>query len=75
MLANKMQFPTAVLTRRFHPHITLAHRDLSEDIFMEAWAFINNIKVSGSFLSNNYTLLIQEKGKWKIRESFGFTEI
>jgi len=55
---------------RYHPHITIAFRDLSQSIFEEAWKKYRNKKYTASFPVNNIYLLKHIDQKWQILEKF-----
>lgn len=56
--------------RPFHPHITLAFRDLQEKYFDEAWASLVDFPLQDEFTVDSIHLLHLEKGRWMIKESF-----
>jgi 2'-5' RNA ligase len=64
--------PEKSATRQFHPHITIAHRDLSKEQFPLVWSYINEISVEELFLANNYSILKHNGQKWTILKSFYF---
>lgn len=51
-------------TLPFHPHITLAFRDLKKDSFEKAWAEFKEKEFSGSFTFNQFTLLKHDGKIW-----------
>lgn len=58
----------------FHPHITLAFRDLKKPAFAEAWARFKEEDYKASFMVNEI-LLMQHDGKmWQTHTRFSFTQ-
>lgn len=57
-------------TQKFHPHITIANRDLKPDSFQEYFEFISNIKVDDKFTCNSISLLVHKSGKWEVDSTF-----
>lgn len=60
--------------RRFHPHLTIAHRDLKALIFPQAWAHFSKIAYSQTFKANRITLLEHLKGRWEILSEHHLSE-
>ncbi|MCB0531497.1 MAG: 2'-5' RNA ligase family protein [Lewinellaceae bacterium] len=58
----------------FHPHMTIAHRDLQERYFREAWAYFSKLEFRRSFQAKALTLLRHTGGKWGIETTFPFPE-
>ena len=58
--------------RAFHPHITLAFRDLKKVKFYEAWADFVEKKYEKDFESRDLCLLKHDGKKWRILENFSF---
>jgi 2'-5' RNA ligase len=56
----------------FHPHITLAFRDLKKDQFAKAWEEFKEKKYSASFLVNKITLLKHNGNLWAVFRDFHF---
>lgn len=48
----------------FHPHITLAFRDLKKDRFERAWTEFKQRKFTGDFVANKITLLKHDGKIW-----------
>jgi 2'-5' RNA ligase len=55
----------------FHPHITLAFRDLKKDQFTNAWEEFKGKKFSASFVVDTITLL-KHNGHWQVFQEFHF---
>jgi 2'-5' RNA ligase len=58
--------------RGFHPHITVASRDLKKPKFYELAPEFENKKLTGVFNCNGFCLLKLEK-KWEMLHTFNFT--
>ena len=54
--------------RPFHPHITIAHRDLKPGDFEKAWSHFSQKEFKETFLLNTISLLKLTSGKWKVIE-------
>lgn len=52
--------------QRFHPHITIAHRDLSEAMFEPAWAHFSTVPYERACLIEALTLLKLQEGRWVV---------
>lgn len=52
--------------RLFHPHITIATRDLKPQDFSKAWEYFSKKNFSATFQSRTITLLKLSPGKWNI---------
>lgn len=50
----------------FHPHITIANRDLKPSAFEKAWPHFNTREFHEIFLSNSICLLKLRAGKWHV---------
>lgn len=58
----------------FHPHMTIAHRDLQERYFREAWTYFSKLEFRRSFQAKALTLLRHAGGKWEFEATFPFPE-
>lgn len=54
----------------FNPHMTIAHRDLKENIFPVAWNYFSEQKYERNFLAERLTLLKHINRKWEIWREF-----
>jgi 2'-5' RNA ligase len=63
LLANG-QFPLAKEDRPFHPHVTIATRDLHKKSFQEAWAHFKEKKYEAIWVAEGITLLRHNKKNW-----------
>ncbi len=50
--------------RGFHPHLTIAFRDLKKNLFYKAWELYRTKTFSETFNCNSFWLLKQYEGKW-----------
>ncbi len=66
----KNHFPFYKKPNRFHPHITVAFKDLKEEIFQEAWDYFSSFNFEAHFLMDYVYLLKHENKKWHIVEKF-----
>ncbi len=56
----------------FHPHITLAFRDLKKDRFAQAWEEFGERKYETGFTVNSITLLKHDGKMWNSYANFDF---
>ena len=52
--------------RFFHPHITIANRDMKPAHFEKAWEHFSNKKFSETFDMNSISLLKLGQAKWNV---------
>lgn len=52
--------------RPFHPHITLANRDLPKKDFGKAWAYFEGLSFEAVFRADNISLLRHNNTNWEI---------
>lgn len=57
---------------RFHPHMTIAHRDLQHWIFPEAWAYFSKMEYRRKFQVDRISLMEHVHGRWEIYEEYVF---
>lgn len=57
--------------RGFHPHITVASRDLKKPMFYVLQQDFCDAKLTGAFVSNSFCLLKLDK-KWEVLKTFSF---
>ncbi|MBA2610909.1 MAG: 2'-5' RNA ligase family protein [Bacteroidetes bacterium] len=60
--------------RGYHPHVTVAFRDLKKPMFYELKTCFENEKLTGIFAINNFSLLKLEK-KWEVLKTFSFNNL
>lgn len=53
-------------TYGFHPHMTVAFKDLKRSVFPAAWAFFQEQSCQREFEAREVTLLHWRQGKWRI---------
>jgi 2'-5' RNA ligase len=73
LLAFKSTFSEAPLMNNeidFHPHLTVAYRDLKMDSFQKAWPEFKVKKFSETFDVTNFHLLKHDGTKWHIIGSY-----
>ena len=61
--------------RPFHPHITIATRDLAPKDFYDAWPFFEKGVFSESFEVNSMSLLRHNQKNWDVVHTSRFNEI
>jgi 2'-5' RNA ligase len=64
ILFENSLFPIKKETRAFHPHITLANRDLHKKDFLSAWEHFKNRKYKHSFQADGISLMKHTGAKW-----------
>ena len=64
----QQQFPAAVKTGNlpFHPHITIANRDMSPSAFLKAWEHFSKEDYNATFTVSSISLLRLSPGKWNV---------
>jgi 2'-5' RNA ligase len=60
-------------SRPFHPHMTVAFKDLKQSVFPEAWAYFSAQSYERQFMAQAYTLLVHTGQRWAIDKTFDFT--
>ena len=56
----------------FHPHITLAHKDVSRTQFEKMWEYYSMHEYHASFMVDHYSVLRHENEGWKVEKEFQF---
>lgn len=56
--------------RGFHPHITVAFRDLKKQQFTKAWALYKEKKFKNRFMCESFVLLKHEGKNWNVYKTF-----
>jgi 2'-5' RNA ligase len=54
----------------FHPHLTLAFRDLKKDAFKEAWEEFKTKEYKAEFMADKFSLLKHDGKKWNVTKDF-----
>lgn len=60
------KYPVKKEDRPFHPHVTLATRDLYKKAFNEAWEIFSVKKYEASWLASGISLLRHNKKNWDV---------
>jgi 2'-5' RNA ligase len=71
LLANR-SFPIKRETRTFHPHMTIANRDLHKKDFNEAWEYFKNKQYTESFLISGLSLMKHNGTYWEVAYTSNF---
>jgi len=58
----------------FHPHITIAFRDLRKDKFDEAWSIYKDKSFEATMKVNSFWLLKHDGKRWHAYKEFRFTK-
>jgi 2'-5' RNA ligase len=66
----KTDFPVKKEERPFHPHITIANRDLQKNDFPLAWQYFQQVSYEVSFVANAISLLKHNGQLWEVVNSF-----
>jgi 2'-5' RNA ligase len=74
-LRSELGFSNAELVFKFHPHITLATRDISRENFSKAWIICKNKKYTANFDVKCISLLRHQGQFWNVIETFPFQGI
>lgn len=56
----------------FHPHMTIAHRDLKESYFPAVWDYFKSQSFQRDFTATSISLLASVRGKWEVIADFPF---
>jgi 2'-5' RNA ligase len=68
------KFPIKKEERPFHPHITIANRDLNKKEFPKAWAYFQELQYQAAFTANEISLLRHNNSNWEIGAAFSMLE-
>ena len=63
---HQNEFPVKKDDRPFHPHVTLATRDLYKKGFLEAWEIFSKKKYEALWIVNGISLLRHNKKNWDV---------
>lgn len=72
VLTDKLGLNRKALSQNFHPHMTIANRDLSVEAFHKAWGEFEKREFEASFLANSLFLLKHNGKSWEIHREFRF---
>jgi 2'-5' RNA ligase len=62
------------LNQPYHPHLTVAFRDLKKPLFPEAWASVKDLSFSARFTCSTLVLLKREGKQWHPIENFDLAD-
>ena len=65
-LINTGKFPVKKEDRSFHPHVTIATRDLYKKAFYEAWEYFNKKKYESGWKFPGISLLRHNQKNWDV---------
>jgi len=71
---SQNKFPIKKEDRPFHPHVTLATRDLYKKAFHEAWEVFSKKKYEALWIVNGISLLRHNKKNWDVIFTSQFVE-
>jgi len=63
-------FPIKKENRPFHPHVTIANRDLQKDDFPTAWSYFQQLSYEVTFQANAIALLRHNGQTWEVANAF-----
>ena len=69
-LQEELSFSCEEPKQKFHPHITLATRDLPEKKFLTAWLDFKEREYHSAFQSNELSLLKHNETHWEVLQAF-----
>lgn len=67
-------YPVKPETRPFHPHVTIATRDLYKKPFYEAWEYFKEKKYAANWMAGGISLLKHNKKNWDVIYTSRFKE-
>jgi 2'-5' RNA ligase len=67
-----IDLPLKTEDRPFHPHVTIAFKDLKRQYFEDAYSYFKGIQFSHHFTARDCTLLKREEGRWNAIRSIRF---
>lgn len=70
MSSNSLVFKYASQPKPYHPHLTLAFRDLSNENFRRAWAVYNTQSYNASFEAKELVLFKHYQQRWHIEGKY-----
>lgn len=71
-LVDNLGFRPEETDARFHPHLTIATRDLTPDNFHKAWAELQKCAFEASFEAHSLFLLKHNGQKWQVEKELYF---
>jgi len=73
-IISQNKFPIKKENRIFHPHVTLATRDLYKKAFQEAWEIFSKKKYEAVWIVSELSLLRHNKKNWDVIFTSQFVE-
>jgi len=73
-LLSKNNYPIKQEARPFHPHVTIANRDLLRKDFPEAFRHFQKMAYQQEFLAAEVSLLKHVSGEWTIAQKFALSQ-
>ena len=67
---NKIDVKEQKSSDRFHPHITIAYRDVQRNVFKELWQEFKNRKFRRHYITDRFCLLKHDGKRWNLLEEF-----
>jgi 2'-5' RNA ligase len=71
--SDKEQYKIKIETRQFHPHITIATRDLFKKDFYESWPFFETREFKEEWIAGGLSVLRHNKKIWEVIYTAPFT--
>lgn len=71
-LAEELDFRNPRYRQPFHPHMTIAHRDVEASGFPKIWSYFREKSFHRTFEADALALLRNVQGKWEIEADFRF---
>ena len=69
---SEADYKIKIESRPFHPHITIATRDLHKKDFHEAWTFFETKKFQGEWEANALSVLRHNSKNWDVIHTSAF---
>jgi len=69
--SRKVSFKTE--DRHYHPHVTIAYKDLGTEVFDEAYTHYRQTQFSATVAVESVTLLRHQHGRWHVVENNAFS--
>lgn len=72
-LRDKLNFPASGTSLSFHPHMTVAYRDLTPEMFTKAWEEFKLREFKAEFEVKSISLLKHNRKEWDVLEEMLFS--
>lgn len=56
--------------REYHPHVTVAFKDLKPVMFDQVWSYLSAMEMKHTFAAHSLALLSLQEGSWRIMKTF-----